>query len=89
MSSAEVIVNSVPKESTRQAVCTSVARLLREERVRQELSLNLLAKKAGLSQQMVSYVEREMRAPTLDTLLRIADALGIELWRVIRDASKP
>ena len=65
-----------------------VARLLREERTRRELSLNELAKRAGLSQQMVSYVEREMRAPTLDTLLRLADALEIDLWKLIRKASK-
>ena len=75
-------------EKQRQAVCTGVARLLREERLRQHLSLNQLAKNAGLSQQMVSYVEKEMRAPTLDTLLRLSDALDIELWRLLRTASK-
>lgn len=47
-----------------------------------------LAKAAELSQQMVSYVERGMRSPTLDTLLRISQALGIELWQVLKEASK-
>ena len=65
-----------------------VARLLREERLRQQLSLNQLAKMAGLSQQMVSYVEREMRGPTLETLLVLCDALEIELWRLLKAASK-
>ena len=65
-----------------------VARLLREERLRQQLSLNQLAKMAGLSQQMVSYVEREMRCPTLETLLVLCDALEIELWRLLKAASK-
>ena len=48
--------------------------------------MNELASRAGLSQQMVSYVEREMRNPTLDTLLRITNALGIDLDDVIRRA---
>lgn len=40
--------------------------------------MTALAEKAGLSQQMVSYVERGMRQPTLDTLLRISDALDAD-----------
>lgn len=50
--------------------------------------MNALAERAGLSQQMVSYVERGMRMPTLETLLRITDALGIELSGVIAKATK-
>lgn len=79
---------SVPKKPTRQKVCSNLVRLLKEERIRQELSLNALAKKAGISQQMVSYVEREQRVPTIDTLLRICDALGVRLWELLRDASE-
>ena len=48
--------------------------------------MNLVAERAGLSQQMVSYVEREMRNPTLETLLRISAALEIDLWKVMRRA---
>ena len=48
--------------------------------------MNLAAERAGLSQQMVSYVEREMRTPTLETLLRMAAALEIDLARVLRQA---
>jgi transcriptional regulator with XRE-family HTH domain len=51
--------------------------------------MNHVAKKSGLSQQMVSYVERGMRNPTLDTLLRIASALDIDLWKLIKHASNP
>jgi len=45
-----------------------------------------VAERAGLSQQMISYVERELRNPTLDTLMRITDALEIDLADVIRRA---
>ena len=46
-----------------------------------------LAEMAGLSQQMVSYVERGMRMPTLDTLLRLTSALEVELGQAINKAS--
>jgi hypothetical protein len=37
---------------------------------------------------MVSYVEREMRLPTLDTLLVIADALSVDLGEVSTRTTK-
>lgn len=70
----------------RQAVCIRVARILQDERLKRRLSMTLVAERAGLSQQMVSYVERGMRLPTLDTLLRICEAIGIELEDVIHQA---
>ena len=73
-------------DSVRQAVCAEVARLLREERLRQGLSMTALAEQAGLSQQMISYVERGLRNPTLDTLLRITGVLEIELGEVVQRA---
>ena len=48
-----------------------------------------VAGKSGLSQQMISYVERDMRSPTLDTLLRIAAVLNVDLSEIIRSASEP
>ncbi len=77
------------KHDVSQATSTNVARLLRKERIRRGLSMNHVAKKSGLSQQMVSYVERGMRNPTLDTLLRIASVLDIDLWKLIKHASNP
>jgi len=50
--------------------------------------MNQVAERAGLSQQMVSYVEREMRNPTLETLLRMAAALEIDLAKVIECAQR-
>jgi transcriptional regulator with XRE-family HTH domain len=37
---------------------------------------------------MISLVERELRNPTVDALLRLCEALEIDLWKLIRDASK-
>jgi transcriptional regulator with XRE-family HTH domain len=76
------------EKKSQQAVCSRVAKILRRERERQKLSMNLVAQRAGISQQMVSYVEREMRNPTLETLLRIAAAIKIDLAEVLRNAMR-
>ena len=67
-----------------QTISSHVACFLREERKRQGLSLNEVAQRAGLSRQMVSYVEQQERKPTLDTLLRISTALGVKLEEIIK-----
>lgn len=51
------------------------------------MSMTALAERALLSQQIVSYVEREMRNPTFDTVLRITAVLELDLADVIRRAS--
>ncbi len=78
----------VASDKSQQAVCSRVAGILRQERVKRGLSMNTVAERAGLSQQMVSYVEREMRNPTLETLLRMAAAIDINLAEVLGQAIK-
>ena len=70
------------------AFSSQVAVLLKEEREKRGLSLNVLAQKAGLSRQTVSYVEQEVQNPTLDTLLRLASAMEVDLADIIKRASK-
>lgn len=48
--------------------------------------MNEVAERAGLSQQMVSYVEREMRNPTLETLLRMSAAIETDLPTILQAA---
>lgn len=74
-------------ESKIQTVCKRVAALLQKERERQGLSLTTLGACAGLSQQSISYIERGLRTPNLDTLLRICSALGVELSDVLATAA--
>ena len=47
-----------------------------------------LAEKAGLSQSIISLVERDLRNPTLDTLLRITDVLEIDLSEILVNAKR-
>jgi len=68
-------------------VCSQVARLLREEREKRKISMTALAERAGLSRTMIRFVEREVRNPTLETLLRMTNALEIDLGEVIQKAN--
>jgi DNA-binding XRE family transcriptional regulator len=78
----------VPVKKILDNISSQVARILKEERERCGLSLNVLAQKSGLSRQTLSYVEQEVQNPTLDTLLRITSALEVDLEKIIAQARK-
>ena len=78
----------MPTDPLRDVISSQVAHLLREERQKRGLSLNVIAEKAGLSRQTVSYVEQEAQSPSLDTLLRITWALDVDLEQIITRARK-
>ena len=75
------------KSATRDLISASVVTALREKRQQQGFSMERLAEKAGLSTSMISLMERGLRNPTLDTLLRIAEVLEVDLGRVIQKAA--
>jgi transcriptional regulator with XRE-family HTH domain len=70
------------------AVAARIARILREAREERGLSMNAVAERSGLSQPMVSLVERELRNPTIDTLLRLTSALELDLADVVAKAQR-
>jgi transcriptional regulator with XRE-family HTH domain len=76
----------VSKSSEREAITGKLVESLQAVRVRQNLSLNEVATRSGLSHTMVMRVEKRERLPTIDTLLRIADALEIDLSVILRQA---
>ena len=76
------------KSSYRDVVCSHVANVLRVERERQGVSMTRLAEMSGLSQGMISLVEHEQRNPSLETMLRISQALKIELSTVLARAER-
>lgn len=67
---------------------TEIIRLLREARERQKLSKYEVAKRSGVSQSMLSLVERGLRNPTLELMLRFADGVGVDLADIIKKAQK-
>jgi transcriptional regulator with XRE-family HTH domain len=78
----------VVKNKYRESVSSQAVILLRQERERRGVSMTRLAEMSGLSQGMISLVEHELRNPTLDTLLRICVALGIDLSKILSRAER-
>lgn len=78
----------VPQKGLREAITSNVVSLLREEREKRGLSMNVVAQRSGLSHSIISLIERDLRNPTLDTLLRIAEAIDVELGQLITKARK-
>lgn len=76
------------EDKYRRAICAAVAQILQEERARRGMTLAAVADKAGLSYQMVRFVEQQKRNPTLDTLLRICSAMEVEFIDVLKRATK-
>jgi len=59
-----------------------------EERKRLKLSKNKIAALTGLNQSTVSRLENYHENPTMDSLLRVADALNINLGEMLKQAIK-
>ena len=78
----------VSKNPTREAILSNTIQALRDKRIRKNLSMNKLAALCGLHVSMISLMERELRSPTLDVLLRISEALEIDLWTILKEATK-
>jgi transcriptional regulator with XRE-family HTH domain len=71
-----------------QPLCAKIISLLQQERKRRKLSKYFIAQESGLSPQMVAYVENGERNPTLETVLKIASALQVDLAAIIDEARK-
>lgn len=71
-----------------EALRMEIIRLLRAEREHRQLSKYAVAQRSGVSESMISLVERGLRNPTMELLLRIADGVGADLPALIRKAMK-
>jgi len=71
-----------------EAISLQVVHLLKAERLKRRVSLNLLAQKAGVSRQTVAFIEQGLRNPTLNTLFRLTSALEVEPEKIIARARK-
>lgn len=83
-----VLNEGVSKENIRNRVSAEIVKLIIAERKRQGVSGNMLAEKTGLSQSLISTMETAPSNPTLDTLLRIGDALEIDIGQLVSKARK-
>lgn len=67
-------------------VCDNIATLFKNERERKGLSLSAVAERAGLSYQMIAFVERGERTPTMGSFIRIANALEVDPVKLLAEA---
>ena len=79
---------SVPVNRMPEAISLQVIRLLKAEREKRGISLNLLAQKAGVNRQTVAFIEQGLRNPTMNTLFRLTSALEVEPEKIIARARK-
>jgi len=64
---------------SREAISVDVSTRLRELREGQGISMRTLATKSGLSANALSMIERGKTSPSVSTLYKLADALGISI----------
>jgi transcriptional regulator with XRE-family HTH domain len=62
---------------------------LREARNRRGLTLSQLAERTGLTKGFLSQVERDMTSPSVGTLVRLCDALGVAVGDLIEGTPGP
>jgi transcriptional regulator with XRE-family HTH domain len=77
---------SVSSGIKQRAICVQTIRLLREERERRGLSKYALSAQCGITQQTIGYMERGLRHPSFETILRIADGIGVNLEDILKQA---
>ncbi|MFN0126912.1 MAG: helix-turn-helix domain-containing protein [Verrucomicrobiales bacterium] len=64
----------------------AVAGILRERRLAAGLTLTDVAQRAGLTRQMVGFVEKGTRIPSLHTFARLAVGLGVSPAALLQEA---
>lgn len=62
---------------------------LRQARVMKRVTLKDLAKKADLSYSYISQIERGDASPSLSSLDRLAKALDMTVWQLLKDDNEP
>lgn len=78
----------MPIAKQRDKILSKLVQLLAEKRKAAGWSKNRLAQQAGLSIGAIRFIEDGKRKPSMETLLRIAEALEVDLWKVLKEATE-
>lgn len=78
-----------PQPAGRIARRRAIGEQIREARVYANLSQQTVAERVGMSRDNYGIIERGQASPTLDTLLGIADAIGVPLADLVREEPRP
>ncbi len=65
-----------------------IGTLIRKFRKEQKLTLKIVAERASISEGFLSQVENDVNSPSVETLVRICSAIGIDAGDLISRASK-
>ncbi|MDR3540764.1 MAG: helix-turn-helix transcriptional regulator [Desulfosporosinus sp.] len=57
----------------------NIGKMIQQERKRQQISMNALAKRAEIGQSTLSYIESGQRQPTFEIIVRIVNGLNLTL----------
>lgn len=66
--------------TSREVLALNIIRLRRDR----EWSQELLGAEAGLHRTFIAHVERLVRNPSLDSIEKIASALEVQVWELLR-----
>ena len=66
----------------------NIGTLIRRSRKEQKLTLKIVAEKASISEGFLSQVENDVNSPSVDTLIRICNAIGVDAGDLITQANK-
>jgi transcriptional regulator with XRE-family HTH domain len=73
------------KRTHKGALRDVLAKNMRRLRAERGLTQEALADESGMNRTYLSSVERSERNVSIDHIARIADALGVEAWVLLRD----
>ena len=62
--------------------------LIRKYRKEKKLTLKIVAEKSGISEGFLSQVENNVNSPSVDTLIKICNAIGVNAGDIINHAEK-
>ena len=66
----------------------NIGTLLRKRRKERRLTLKIVAEKASVSEGFLSQVENDVNSPSVETLVRICHAIGVDAGELISQASR-
>jgi transcriptional regulator with XRE-family HTH domain len=65
-----------------------IGRKLKNSRLERDQTIQMLAELSGVSSNMISRIERGLTIPSVELLLKLADALGLSLNYFVEEAEK-
>jgi transcriptional regulator with XRE-family HTH domain len=76
-----------PAPITIEAIRSTIATNLRRYRATKGIAQEKLALVAGVDRTMVSKIERELTNPSIETLLKLANVLGVTVSALLAEAN--